>query len=158
MQQTRWCICQQCFCQPSCATSYRNSRQCSGRYKVFAEESNRSRGALSVSHSSSFYTSFSLLLFSFLLFSFLFFSSLLFSSLVRYYAFNKSMTTIPTADHTLPIGGAINTMASLLSQRKKRTGGLQGLQNKCKEEKERKTHKYVARYACESDRRESLLK
>ena len=69
----------------------------------------------------------------------------------RYYKLNPSMTYIPTSNYTFPDGGAMEMLATLLSQRK--SIGLDKLRDECQTERNRKGHKYIARYPCDRERR-----
>jgi hypothetical protein len=74
----------------------------------------------------------------------------------RYYAMNASMASIPTATHAPPDGEALDILATMLSQRKRR--GLAALKDDCQRERSRKGHKYISRFSCDAERADSLLK
>jgi hypothetical protein len=76
--------------------------------------------------------------------------------LYRYYSMNKNLKYIPTSKHATPDGEAIEQLSELLSRRK--DYGLGRLKQECHEERVRKNHKYVSRYACDSDKADSLVR
>jgi len=73
----------------------------------------------------------------------------------RYYRMNKSMHTIPTAQHMLPDGGALTALAFALQQRKER--GVTRIRDDCLQERQRK-HRYINRYHCDVDKGDSLIR
>lgn len=74
----------------------------------------------------------------------------------RYYNLQSGMTEIPTAIHSLPQGGAIETLAAQLAQRKAK--GIDSIRDACVTEK-KKEHRYISRYACDGkDKVESLVR
>lgn len=64
-----------------------------------------------------------------------------------YYAFNRSLDIIPTANHIFPTGGAIDIIAQQLSIRKNR--GLPRIYEECQQERNRPGHRYIGKYPCE---------
>ena len=74
----------------------------------------------------------------------------------RYYAFNSSMQSIPTASFSFPNGGALEVIVDHLTKRKEE--GITKVTVACQTEKAR-THKYQHRYPCENSvlRRRNLL-
>jgi len=74
----------------------------------------------------------------------------------RYYKLQPDMVAIPTAEHALPEGGAIEALAAQLQQRK--VQGIDRIRDSCIAEKA-KEHKYISRYACDGkDKVESLVR
>ena len=75
----------------------------------------------------------------------------------RYYALDKEMRIIPTANKKLPDGGAIEMFARMLSKRKKE--GVESIGRLCQEERHRSfpKHKYVGNYPCDRDNANSLM-
>lgn len=75
----------------------------------------------------------------------------------RYYAMNSNLKFIPTSQHVVPDGGAIHMLSELLQVRKEH--GLVALRDVCQAERNRKNHKYVSRYSCDSaDKVDSLVR
>lgn len=74
----------------------------------------------------------------------------------RFYAMNESMSIIPTAQHVLPSGGAIDMVAQALSERKEY--GIARLGRECYYEKTQLKHKYVGRYSCDTAKHQSLIR
>ncbi len=65
----------------------------------------------------------------------------------RYYKITKNMTTIPTANHVYPDGGALDSLAAMLSLRKSQ--GLAKVSASCQTERFATGHKYLGRFPCE---------
>jgi hypothetical protein len=57
------------------------------------------------------------------------------------------MTTIPTANHVYPDGGALDSLAAMLSLRKSQ--GLAKVSTSCQSERFATGHKYLGRFPCE---------
>ena len=73
----------------------------------------------------------------------------------RFYQMNKDMNSVPTAHHIFPDGGAMEMISEELEERKRQ--GIETVYNQCMSELSRK-HKYVHRYPCEADKKESLIR
>jgi hypothetical protein len=78
----------------------------------------------------------------------------------RYYQLRPSMDKIPLVTVTLPDGGAIETMARRLSQRRKQAGGVQRVHDLCMRERfGGAKHKYISRFYCDGkDKKDSLVR
>lgn len=73
----------------------------------------------------------------------------------RYYAMNVSMDTIPTAQHRLPDGGAVDQISLSLSRIK--SYGVDKLSVDCQHERLDLKHTYRGRYTCDTDKTDSLI-
>ena len=78
------------------------------------------------------------------------------ASSYRYYEMNSTLKGIPTSEHVFPNGGAIQIIANELKERK--LEGISRISEFCQSERLRAGHRYVARYSCNTDRKDSLLK
>jgi hypothetical protein len=73
----------------------------------------------------------------------------------RFYSMNSSMSSIPTAKHAFPDGGAMEIFADMIQAHKDR--GIVNVYKECKAEKERPGHGYLHRYPCEPNDRRRLV-
>jgi hypothetical protein len=79
------------------------------------------------------------------------------SKYYRYYKYNESLTYIPSSQHKIPDGGAIDTLSNILSMKRKE--GIISTNEKCQKERNRAKpkHKYIGKYPCEKRRKLSNI-
>jgi hypothetical protein len=69
---------------------------------------------------------------------------------------NVSMKSIPTANHVFPDGGALDMIVNRLEERKRE--GVELGRDRCEKERGRKGHRYISRYQCDTDKKDSLVR